>query len=108
MKPNPVSELRSYIAAFAERCKAARWMACLFHVSVVADIAADVAEQQKKIELRAYSAQQAAHEAARLMDAVLEDGRVLPFEIAQLRLARRHLGRSEKASEQAVEMAQAA
>lgn len=107
MKNNPLTELRAYLGAFAERCQSARWSAALFHVSVVQDIAADVSKNTRNIEDRAYSAQQADHEAMTILDEVLEDGRVSPSEISRLRLARRHIGNSERADCEVCELARA-
>jgi hypothetical protein len=52
-----VSELTSHLARFAERCRAARWWAPLFHVNVASDIAADVAADQEQIRATVTQAQ---------------------------------------------------
>ena len=99
MKANPLPELRSYLTAFADRCHAANWLPALFHVTVAQDIVEDEVRVQRKIEDRAYAAQQADREAIQILDEVLEDGHVSPSEISRLRLARRHIASSERADE---------
>jgi hypothetical protein len=103
---SPVSELCQYVGTFAARCKASRWYGAVFHVEVCRVIVANAVTQQRHIAARAYTAEQADHEAVRIMEEVLEDGRVTPSEIKRLRLAQRHIRNSEKADASIVELAE--
>lgn len=83
------TELRSYLGTFAARCRAARWLGALFHVGVVSDIAAEVAETTEAAARISYTAEQEDREAAKLLRGVLADGKVTPDEIPALKRAAR-------------------
>lgn len=84
---NPLAELRTYLASFAARCRAARWLGALFHVGVVEKIAEDVAKTQQDAAQLNYSAEQEDREAAKLVRAALADGKVTAAELPALRRA---------------------
>lgn len=85
----PVAELRTYLTGFAARCRAARWYGALFHVGVVEKIAEDVATTETAAAQLNYTAEQEDREAAKLVRAVLADGKVTVAELPTLRRAAR-------------------
>jgi TorA maturation chaperone TorD len=84
---NPLAELRAYLASFAARCRAARWLGALFHCGVIEKIVADVAQTEADAAQLNYSAEQEDREAAKIVRAALADGKVTPDELPSLRRA---------------------
>jgi hypothetical protein len=69
-----LTELRTFLATTAERCRAMRWFGPAFNIDVARDIAGDVAREQESISRQAHSAEQSDLEAVKLLEDAARDG----------------------------------
>jgi hypothetical protein len=99
-----LSELRSRLTAFAEALRGRRQHGDQLEAEVCLDVVADAAAAQARAGERAYTAEQADLEAARLLSESLADGRITAEEIPCLRSALRHVNRSAQADHQITEV----
>jgi hypothetical protein len=95
-----LSELRSRLKAFAENLRGRRQHGDQLEAEVCLAVVADASAAQARAGERAYSAEQADLEAARLLRESLADGRITAEEIPCLRAALRHVNRSAAADHQ--------
>ncbi len=68
-----VAELRAYLARFADRCTAARWLGPLCHVQVVQKIAAEAEAERAQVARDGYCAEQADLMAEKELAAAVDD-----------------------------------
>lgn len=64
---NALTALRGYLARFRARCEAMAWHGAAIHAENCADITAEAIAESNAAAQRAYSAEQADREAARLL-----------------------------------------
>lgn len=92
-----LKELGNYLRSWCHDCRRQCQYATLTEVQTVQDIAAEASAEQAGLAGLAHRARVNDDEAGRMLDAVLEDGKVTKAEIATLRKARRHVTASAEA-----------
>jgi hypothetical protein len=102
---NPIVELYHYAAGWLRACKVNRSHGEELGVEILQDIVAENMRHAGKIEAVTHAAETHDREAMRLLDDVLEDGKVDPSEITSLKKARNMVQHSARCDHDAGEMA---
>lgn len=94
MIARPLIELRSFLSGLLPGLRQRRDFGTMLKVEVAQEITAEVVTATKQASDLAYKAEQADHEAARIIGLVLADGRVTPEELPLLTKALANINRS--------------
>lgn len=97
-----LTELRTFLADTARRCRAQRLFGAAFNTDVAADIAADVATEQAAAAREAHAAEVEDLEAAKILEAAARDGLTvcdMPAVAKAVRLIRRSARRDHAIAE---------
>lgn len=90
----PITELMSFLSSLLPGLRAKRQYAEVLNVEVAQEIARDVVAQHAQLSGLAYTAEQADHEAAKLIGVITSDGHLTDDELPLLARALRHINRS--------------